>query len=131
MKGMDAKTGRSLSGVAHLHQSIGKILTTPLASRIKRRTFGSQLSDLIDAPNNGETRVRLYAAIATALMRWEPRLTLTRVRLSSEAGSARGGSSGGDGTASASAPIIDIEGTSTETGETVAASIPLLQGSSA
>jgi phage baseplate assembly protein W len=56
---------------------------------------------LIDAPNNGATRVRLYAAIATALMRWEPRLTLTRVLLS--AGEAAG----------AGIQIIEIEGTTT------------------
>lgn len=74
MRGMNAETGRSMSGLEHLAQSIGRIVSTPLGSCIQRRTFGSELPDLIDAPANGATRIRLYAAIATALMRWEPRL---------------------------------------------------------
>jgi phage baseplate assembly protein W len=78
---MNANTGRVLAGREHLSQSIGKILTTPLGACIQRRTFGSELVDLIDAPVNGATPIRLYAAIATALMRWEPRLTITRVQL--------------------------------------------------
>ncbi|RKU01958.1 baseplate assembly protein [Burkholderia sp. Nafp2/4-1b] len=81
MIGMNATTGRALSGVDHLAQSVGKILTTPLASCLQRRAFGSELPELIDAPAHGATRVRLYAAVATALMRWEPRLTVTRVQL--------------------------------------------------
>lgn len=81
MKGMNATTGRALSGLAHLYQSIAKILTTPRGSRIARRDFGSDLFELIDAPTNGTTRTRLFAAVATALMRWEPRLKLTRVQL--------------------------------------------------
>ncbi|GAB5098710.1 GPW/gp25 family protein [Caballeronia sp. HLA56] len=81
MRGMNATTGRWISSHDHLYQSIGKIVSTPLASCLKRRNFGSEFHDLIDAPVNGATRTRLYAAVATALMRWEPRLTLTRVLL--------------------------------------------------
>ena len=33
MKGMNANTGRSISGLDHFYQSIGRIVTTPLASR--------------------------------------------------------------------------------------------------
>ena len=72
MKGMNAKTGRATTGLDHLYQSIDKILTTPIGTRIARRDFGSELPELVDAPNNATTRVRLYAATATALMRWEP-----------------------------------------------------------
>lgn len=81
MRGMNAATGRWVCGHDHLYQSIGKIVSTPLASCLKRRNFGSELHDLIDQPANGAMRTRLYAAVATALMRWEPRLTLTRVLL--------------------------------------------------
>lgn len=114
MRGMDAKTGRAISGLAHLYQSIGKILTTSIGSRVKRRPFGSEIPELIDAPNNGETRVRLYAAIATALMRWEPRLTLTRVQLSTDITETGAG-----------AQVVDIEGTTTDTGDAVATRIPV------
>lgn len=81
MRGMDATTGRAIDGVAHLSQSIGKCLTTPLFSRVYRRQFGSELADLVDAPTNPATCVRLYAAVATCLMKYEPRLRLSRVVL--------------------------------------------------
>ncbi|WP_027808303.1 GPW/gp25 family protein [Burkholderia cenocepacia] len=79
MSGMDAKTGAFIDGDEHLSQSVEIIMSTPLASRIKRRTFGSELPDLIDGPANRALLVRVYAAVATAIMRWEPRLTLTKV----------------------------------------------------
>ena len=117
MKGMDAKTGRAISGLAHLYQSIGKIVTTSIASRLKRRQFGSEIPDLIDAPNNGVTRVRVYAAIATALMRWEPRLTLCRVQLVTETSETGAG-----------VQVVDIEGTTRETGDAVSTRIQVTNG---
>lgn len=81
--GMAAATGRALQGVDHLRQSIADILGTPVGSRLMRRDYGSQLLDLIDWPNNPATRVRLHAAIASALIRWEPRLRLSRVTVGS------------------------------------------------
>lgn len=81
MRGMDASTGLMIDGMHHLNQSIARCITTPLRSRVNRRLFGSELADLIDAPTNPATCVRLYAAIATVLMRHEPRLRLSRVLL--------------------------------------------------
>jgi uncharacterized protein len=82
MMGMDARTGQALDGDAHLAQSIADILATPIGTRLMRRDYGSRVPDLIDAPGNAATRVQLYAATATALMRWEPRITVKRVALS-------------------------------------------------
>lgn len=81
MIGMHARTATRIDGDAHLAQSVADILTTPIGTRIMRRDYGSLLPDLIDAPYNGSTRMRMYGAIATALMRWEPRLRLTRIAL--------------------------------------------------
>lgn len=81
MRGMQADTGRPLEGLAHLAQSIADILTTPIGSRVMRRDYGSNLPDLIDQPMNGVTRLRVFAATAGALQRWEPRIRLTRVAL--------------------------------------------------
>lgn len=88
MKGMDARTGRWIDGVEHLRRSIEDILTTPIGTRVMRRDYGSLVPELIDQPFNGATRIKLYGATATALMRWEPRLRLTRIELvpASEAG---------------------------------------------
>lgn len=82
---MDRTTGRRITGMNHLQQSIADILTTPLGSRLQRRTYGSLLPGLIDQPDNARTRLRCYAAIASALMNWEPRLRVTRVGMQSGA----------------------------------------------
>ena len=83
MTGMHRSSGEGMRDHAHLMQSIADILTTPLGTRLQRRTYGSLLPDLIDHPDNGATRVRIYAAVASALMKWEPRLHLSRVQLAS------------------------------------------------
>lgn len=72
--GMNAATGLRITGREHLAQSITKILQTPLATRVRRRTFGAKAADMIDTPANGAAVLQLYAAAATALMLWEPRL---------------------------------------------------------
>lgn len=82
MRGMDAATGRWLDDDAHLVQSIARILTTPIGTRVQRRDFGSLLPELIDQPFNSTTQLRLYGAAATALMRWEPRLQIKQLALS-------------------------------------------------
>lgn len=79
MLGMNAASGRPIDGDAHLAQSIVDILTTPIGTRCRRRDYGSLLFQLIDAPLNLATQLRFYAATALALLRWEPRLRLTRV----------------------------------------------------
>jgi len=84
MLGMDKHTGTAISGDAHLAQSIGDILSTPLGSRVMRRDYGSLLFELIDRPLNGAIRMLMHAAVAIALARWEPRLKLTRVTLLGE-----------------------------------------------
>lgn len=81
MKGMNATTGAALDGDEHLEQSIADILTTPIGSRVMLREYGSDIPALIDQPMNAVTRQKVYAATATALARWEPRIRLTRVTL--------------------------------------------------
>lgn len=81
MIGMNAHTGRMITGTEHLAQSIADVLLTPLGSRLMRRDYGSLLLDLLDWPQNGHTRLQAYGAVAMALMRWEPRIRLARVNL--------------------------------------------------
>jgi len=85
MTGMSRTTGKPLSGDAHLRQSIVDILSTPIGTRVMRRDYGSLVPELIDAPFNRGTAIRLYAAVAQALRRWEPRLALARVRVNGAA----------------------------------------------
>ena len=80
MNGTSATTGKSLTGLQHLRQSISDILRTPIGSRVMRRDYGSRLFSLIDAPMNRTTLMELYASTADALERWEPRFRLESVQ---------------------------------------------------
>ena len=82
MNGMDATTGKAIDGTAHLAQSIGKILCTPLGTRVMRRDYGSLLFDLIDRPINAATVMLLRAATAVALRQWEPRIAIAKIDVS-------------------------------------------------
>jgi phage baseplate assembly protein W len=78
---MDMNTGRPLAELEQIRQSVIKIVTTPLGSRVMRRDYGSLIPELIDAPINERIRLLVMAATATAVIRWEPRLRPARVRL--------------------------------------------------
>lgn len=114
MIGMSNQTGRALAGNAHIAQSIADILTTPIGSRVMRRDYGSQLPDLIDWPTNDATRLQAYAATAMALLRWEPRIRLSRVQLflGEQPGHV----------------VLDIEGTRADINEPLSLRIPLRFG---
>jgi phage baseplate assembly protein W len=79
MQGMSRTTGKYLNDLEHLKQSIVDILTTPIGSRVMRREYGSNLFYLVDRPINREFLQQIYAAVAEALERWEPRLQLKKV----------------------------------------------------
>lgn len=79
--GMESSSGATVADMEHIRQSIGKILTTPVGTRVMRRAFGSMLPELLDHPMTERTAVQLYAATATALQLHEPRFRLTRARL--------------------------------------------------
>ncbi|MGG8285609.1 GPW/gp25 family protein [Klebsiella sp. 141162] len=82
MNGVNCRTGKRLSGAAHLRQSVSDILNTPVGSRVLVRDYGSDLFALVDNPRDDLTRLRIIAATASALARWEPRLKVTRVVVS-------------------------------------------------
>lgn len=114
MIGMNAKTGRSFTGHQHLAQSIADIVTTPIGSRIMRREYGCPMADLMDWPLNSATRLQAYSAITMAIMRWEPRIRLSRVELAPT--DAQGGA------------VLGIEGTVTDTNEALNLRVPLSLG---
>lgn len=83
MNGMNASTGKTLSGIDHLKQSVVDILTTPKGSRLMRRSYGSDLFSLIDNPTNTETIADIIAESADALKKWETRISVTKVEVTS------------------------------------------------
>ena len=80
---MSRDTGRAITEIQHLRQSVVDILSTPIGSRVMRRGYGSRLFDLIDAPLNRATLFDLYAAVAEALAKWENRITVQQVDVTS------------------------------------------------
>ena len=101
MNGVNNRTGKRLSGVANLRQSVSDILNTPIGSRVLVRDYGSDLFSLVDNPRDDMTRLQIIAASATALARWETRLKVTRVLVSFPEGK--------------SGCVLDIEGINKET----------------
>ena len=81
---MDRTTGKSNGELAHLRQSVGDILSTPIGSRVMRHEYGSQVPMLVDQPDNQITQLRLLSAAASALMRWEPRLAVSNIEIERE-----------------------------------------------
>lgn len=104
MKGMDKTTGKPLSGISHLKQSITDILTTPIGSRPMRRDYGSRLFTRIDAPMTGDLIAEIYADVVDALFNYEPRFEVSSISVVSV----------GQGTL-----VLDLEGKYLPTGETV------------
>ena len=81
MQGMSKENGIYLDDLAHLKQSIIDILTTPIGSRVMCRNYGSNLFYLLDRPINRAFFPQIYAAVAEAIGKWEPRLKLDKVRV--------------------------------------------------
>ena len=108
MSGTNAKTGKELTGLDHVRQSVRDILTTPIGTRVMRRDYGSRLFELIDQPLTPGTLTEIYAAAAEALARWEPRLRVDRISATPAQGTLEGGKI-----------LIDLEGVYLPDGETV------------
>ena len=77
--GMNSKTGFSISEVEHIRQSVRDILVTPVGSRVMRREYGSLLSQMIDQPQTPALELQIKVACYMAVLKWEPRVTLSSV----------------------------------------------------
>lgn len=82
--GMNRDTGEAITDIDHIRQSVRDILITPEGSRIARRDYGSLLSVLIDQPQNDVIRLQVMAAVYVAISRWEPRVRLSTVNITSD-----------------------------------------------
>lgn len=83
MIGMNALTGDPMTMDDHLRQSIEDILNTPIGARVMRRTYGSGLFALVDAPMDAVTVLDIIQETAGAIGRWEPRVAVERVSVTS------------------------------------------------
>lgn len=79
--GMNPDGTGLLADSDQLWNSVRDVLTTPLASRIMRRDYGSLIPELLDAPQNEVTRLQCMSAAVIALMQWEPRIALNGINI--------------------------------------------------
>lgn len=63
----------------NIEDCIHVILRTRLGERVYRPDFGSRLSELVFAPLNSETLLRIQLYVEEALIQWEPRIVLEAV----------------------------------------------------
>lgn len=76
MTGMSRYTGKALTGIEHLRQSLEDLLTTPKGSRVISRDYGVRLFDMIDGQAN---RALITYEVADAIGKFEPRFALKSV----------------------------------------------------
>lgn len=80
-QGIDARTGKPLSGPAHLAQSLGKIWETRIGTRAMLLSFGSDLRSLLSEDLTPELALLLYNELAVSAARWEPEYLITQLQL--------------------------------------------------
>ncbi|WP_433647177.1 GPW/gp25 family protein [Kosakonia pseudosacchari] len=77
--GLSRSTGGTITDAEHISQSLSDILRTPVGSRVMRRDYGSLLSAMIDQPQTPALELQIKVACYFAVLKWEPRITLSAV----------------------------------------------------
>ena len=75
MYGMDARTGKTISGYEHLVQSVRRCIQTPLGTIPMNRTFGSIVPYFVFAPMSEANALRICAGAIESVKQFEPRIT--------------------------------------------------------
>src|SRR5471030_2371541 len=86
--GMNRTTGAPMTGLDHLCQSIGDILSTRRGTRRQRPEYGSDIPKMVDLPVTRGWISTVQVEAARAIGRWEPRIALSRVSVISIVGGA-------------------------------------------
>jgi phage baseplate assembly protein W len=63
---MDRRTGKRLSGQQHLVMRVQDVLSTMRRTRVMRRAYGSNITDLQDAPISQPVIIEYFAGITDA-----------------------------------------------------------------
>lgn len=79
--GIDANTGKILTGWAHLCQSLHKIWMTRVAERTMLLEFGSNLRGLLSEDVTPALALEVYNELVTSAHRWEPEYRIDEFQL--------------------------------------------------
>lgn len=108
--GLSRTDGRTLTDADHISQSLGDILRTPIGSRVMRRDYGSLLSAMLDQPQTPVLALQIKVACYMAILKWEPRITLTSITTERQM----------DGKM-----IVNLTGQHADTGESLSLTLPV------
>ena len=75
------------AGERDIEQSIRIILETAPGERVMRPEFGCRVHELIFAPNNAATEGLMIHYVKEALDRWEPRIEVREIEVTTDPGS--------------------------------------------
>lgn len=107
------ETGKLLTEIEHIKQSLADLISTPIGSRVMRRDYGTQLANLIDHPTSEALYLKCYSTIYLAILRWEPRIEISKIFISSQEQGKQ---------------VLDIEGVLIQSGQDLNMSIPISIG---
>lgn len=79
--GIDERTGKVITGPAHLAQSLGKIWHTRVGSRVMRLTFGADLRSLLSEDLTPAIALLLYNEMVATAAKWEPEYRINQLQL--------------------------------------------------
>jgi uncharacterized protein len=67
-----------------VQQSLLIILGTARGERVMNPDFGSRLHELVFEPNNSSTKGRIVQYVNEAIVKWEPRVEISRVNVTTD-----------------------------------------------
>lgn len=79
--GMDAETGRYITGWDHVVQSLNDIFLTRFGARVMREWYGSFVPDALGRNITRAELVPVLASITSAIEQWEPRFAVERMHI--------------------------------------------------
>lgn len=77
--GINAETGGTIYGWAHVEQSLRDIFFTRFGERIMREHYGSFIPALLGRNITSREIAPFFAALASAIEQWEPRFRVTEL----------------------------------------------------
>ncbi|MCB5204255.1 integrase [Neorhizobium sp. T786] len=79
--GIDGRTGKVITGIPHLMQSLAKIWGTRIDTRVMRLDFGSDLRSLLSEDLTPSIALLIYNELVASAARWEPEYVLNQLQL--------------------------------------------------
>ena len=77
--GLDRTTGGTITGWAHVNQSLQDIFTTGFGERIMREWYGSNVPNLLGRLITPREVTHYFSELVAPIEMWEPRFRITKI----------------------------------------------------